>query len=1128
MVNNLRFKLIGLFLFLYFVSFGASLKDTLFSEKQLVDSINSHLTQLFIQNYKNDKNGESFKNRYVLFYNYGKPVDLLSCTIPYIAVGPHQEATSIPNINAYIAQSHILDSLCDFNNNVGGINWANIKHYAIYYGFPNSAGKTRLTDTLASQSAIVPFMDQIGAKENFSSFSNARRDIENYIYASQKLPDEILNAEHRILTVQSIFDDALKPNASGHRRTVTTKTYFVKDNILTDQVFRNYISFCSDSSKFTKPGPFFNFKGPYYIEGGKLFQRIWGFIEFFKNITNFNNDYNACTDIPATHIVAKKVRDCYCGQVTNNITQKNGLYDFVSTLDNMIVKQSIYGPYTPYYYAFINSFNCDPPGTDFINTVFSEYLTNSSAYTFSEFLLKEKIAKSTIAPNDVSKHAYTLWLSMSKIGDFEKMNVNERMKFLKIFKEQHSGGTFYLHIDRAEGNGQISLTQIIQEIVINVQGQSNARELIDSLTANGPLLRWIYDEVCNDLFVNDNSEHKVIHAFNRLFEKSEGGENAMKAKTKQPSPGTPALWDGMGIVWQPGPWYYNPDLHYDYETLGQLPYVNDAGKVSFQTELFIDGGIIGSDPHIEEYLLKDPFTPCPISIGDNFCWMTEGGFLQDLTDCSARGGMDCGRARFVPIIAAAWYIDKLNETKFLAGAMAAIETAAMFTGVGTYLRLVKLTGDVSKILKIRRALAGFSAATTAADLVIPNSTAIVLSQYSNKPQSEINDIQNNLQAITTVFAMAGGIAQLGDFIYGLSKWQQLKNAISGPASADRVKIMEDVGKFINDFPDQTTKLLKELGLTDDAVRSVVNSTTNLNHRVMLIGELADPAFEAHRNNEKVAKLIKLLLQDENEIFTHYGELSATSKAALFKDIKAGNYDALFSSFREEAVLECYNRLKAHNLVQNMGNADVFEVSNIHRYTANSDYINVPMRGPFTEPLLSTPDITLPKDVFRSYQVTLSGLAKLRATNRLRTNFVNRGRAFSQAHFDELFGAGSPSIIPLKGFQSCTNNVQVAEEFAGLASFPGQKVRMIIRIKSKDGVFIDDFADYGENLGPLYHNGSTIQEEVLLLEGKFQKLGNPMPYLVNGVQKFDTEIPPNPYMFIELEELGIPIRNITSQ
>lgn len=69
---------------------------------------------------------------------------------------------------------------------------------------------------------------------------------------------------------------------------------------------------------------------------------------------------------------------------------------------------------------------------------------------------------------------------------------------------------------------------------------------------------------------------------------------------------------------------------------------------------------------------------------------------------------------------------------------------------------------------------------------------------------------------------------------------------------------------------------------------------------------------------------------------------------------------------------------------------------------------------------------------------------------------------------------------------------------------GEKVAVIQRIISKDGVYIDDLSDWGEHLGSIRHSTEDVaiqrQYEVLLKPGALKQIGEPIPIMENGKQK----------------------------
>ena len=212
----------------------------------------------------------------------------------------------------------------------------------------------------------------------------------------------------------------------------------------------------------------------------------------------------------------------------------------------------------------------------------------------------------------------------------------------------------------------------------------------------------------------------------------------------------------------------------------------------------------------------------------------------------------------------------------------------------------------------------------------------------------------------------------------------------------------------------------------------------------------------------------------------------------------------------------------NKLTKSIGNSTDIELAAIHKYTENGGVLNTPMRNG-SETVLDPVNFT--DFQLQVYQHTISGLTKLRQTNRLVTGTVIRGRTYSLTDFNTLFKSGSVNV-PLKGMVSCTKNEAVAIDFLSKsgAHIQGSKVKVIMKIESKNGVYIDDMSDWGVNLVNQRHPGELIQQEVLLEEGMFKQIGQPKKILnSNGTHKKD--IDGTEWWEVELEELGTSLRTI---
>ena len=311
------------------------------------------------------------------------------------------------------------------------------------------------------------------------------------------------------------------------------------------------------------------------------------------------------------------------------------------------------------------------------------------------------------------------------------------------------------------------------------------------------------------------------------------------------------------------------------------------------------------------------------------------------------------------------------------------------------------------------------------------------------------------------------------------------------------------------------------------------------------------AYEAYRKGRAAVALIRLSLAVadasstiadgvcrgvDSEYCRAWEQYGAYVQLGLLTASAADGVGALLRRSADEvadaaltaAELAALEKLRRYGLLKNLGEATEQQVANVHRYTANGDYLNVPMRDPITNALVFE-DVALGAENYQSYERIIEGLRRLRGTSRLaRGEVVYRGRAVSAADFERLFGPGSDEVIPIKGFVSASRDRAVAEAFAANANFPGGKVRMIWNIKSRNGVDIDDISDWGSTLGPINHADADpaiiVQREVLMEEGYYRKLGEPRPIMENGVQKRDAD--KTLWFEVDLEELGRPIREIT--
>lgn len=205
--------------------------------------------------------------------------------------------------------------------------------------------------------------------------------------------------------------------------------------------------------------------------------------------------------------------------------------------------------------------------------------------------------------------------------------------------------------------------------------------------------------------------------------------------------------------------------------------------------------------------------------------------------------------------------------------------------------------------------------------------------------------------------------------------------------------------------------------------------------------------------------------------------------------------------RIENSLNTIAQLKNGNKLIDVGSATEIELASIHAYTTNGDFVNVPFR--------------YKPEWFGEYNIRAvkhinEGLDELRKLNsRLFKGTVFSGKTFLKSDFESKFLGKVNTIHSYNGYMSTSKLESVAEGFVELtkqwASGSEEKVAVIQRVVSKNGVYIDDLSDWGKNLGVINHPNLQdiriqIQEEVLLNSQKLKQISDPIPAIENGVQK----------------------------
>lgn len=202
----------------------------------------------------------------------------------------------------------------------------------------------------------------------------------------------------------------------------------------------------------------------------------------------------------------------------------------------------------------------------------------------------------------------------------------------------------------------------------------------------------------------------------------------------------------------------------------------------------------------------------------------------------------------------------------------------------------------------------------------------------------------------------------------------------------------------------------------------------------------------------------------------------------------------------ENSLSTIRQLRNGNKLLPIGEATEIQLASIHAYTVNGNFINVPYR--------------YKPEWFGEYNTRAvkhinEGLNELRKLDsRLYQGRVFSGKTFSVSDFESKFVGGIDKIHTYPGYMSTSKLESVAEGFIDLtkqwATSGGEKVAVIQRVVSKNGVYIDDISDWGKNLGKTNHADAApaiqIQEEVLLNSEKLKQISEPIPIMENGAQK----------------------------
>jgi len=184
-------------------------------------------------------------------------------------------------------------------------------------------------------------------------------------------------------------------------------------------------------------------------------------------------------------------------------------------------------------------------------------------------------------------------------------------------------------------------------------------------------------------------------------------------------------------------------------------------------------------------------------------------------------------------------------------------------------------------------------------------------------------------------------------------------------------------------------------------------------------------------------------------------------------------------------------LKSENKLLPIGDATHHDLATVHVFTVDGGLVNTPARfepswwGEYNS------------QIYEDLKIALDKLRKVEERN-MNGKTVLSGRMESLDYFESTLKNGKGKEVPFKGMVSATLDEKVAEGFIELSAKnvkKGEKVAIIRKIETVEGVYIDDLSDWGKNLGPIRHSDATppstmIQEEVLMNEGYFRQTSNP--------------------------------------
>jgi len=426
----------------------------------------------------------------------------------------------------------------------------------------------------------------------------------------------------------------------------------------------------------------------------------------------------------------------------------------------------------------------------------------------------------------------------------------------------------------------------------------------------------------------------------------------------------------------------------------------------------------------------------------------------------------------------------------------------------------------SGISKARRAWLAFEAINAAANLTIN------LSGVANDPKmKDAVEIYNSVTMVLAIGELSyGGVKKLSAIMDQAKALPSVKNLFNTQLE----KLASALNKVDVSSLSPTSRKAYDrmLGLVDE-----VKGVGGLAKYSKIRSYLGDGRIKAYLNNQQLSEFEDLLktanddvlkIMDEFKSVDEFAEMVRGYKdglktmpdgtiisdgfASAIKNVETFSGSQGWLRFwkltpKMEASLNTITQLKTGNKLYDVGNATEIQLASIHAYTTNGDFINQPFR----------------------YQPTWFGEYNTRAVNHINEGLdelrklpsrkvvnekVYSGKTFAKADFENKFVGKVNTEHPYKGYMSTSKLESVAEGFIELtkkwAIGSGEKIAVIQRVTSKNGVYIDDISDWGKNLGRANHSDAIskvqIQEEVLLNSQKLKQVSEPIPLIENGLQK----------------------------